>query len=130
MAKLPNSKSTSKPLQRTTFTKSRLMDFFSGKELVAQTGHPPAAWPLVVVKELMDNAIDACEDAGIAPRISVKVSRDGIQITDNGPGIPAETVAKTLDYSVRVSSREAYISPTRGAQGNALKTLLAMGWVL
>jgi hypothetical protein len=29
-----------------------------------------------------------------------------------------------------VSSREAYVSPTRGAQGNALKTILAMAYVL
>jgi hypothetical protein len=29
-----------------------------------------------------------------------------------------------------VSSREAYVSPTRGAQGNALKTLLPMAYVL
>ena len=35
-----------------------------------------------------------------------------------------------LDFSVRVSSREAYVSPTRGAQGNALKTILAMPFVL
>src|SRR5262249_26495923 len=33
-------------------------------------------------------------------------------------------------YDVRVSSREAYASPTRGAQGNALKTILAMPYVL
>ena len=31
---------------------------------------------------------------------------------------------------VRVSSREAYVSPTRGAQGNALKTIVAMPFVL
>ena len=35
-----------------------------------------------------------------------------------------------LDYSIRVSSREAYVSPTRGAQGNALKTIMPMGYVL
>ena len=35
-----------------------------------------------------------------------------------------------LDFSVRVSSREAYIAPDRGAQGNALKTLIAMPYVL
>jgi TubC N-terminal docking domain len=29
-----------------------------------------------------------------------------------------------------VSSREAYVSPTRGAQGNALETILAMAFVL
>jgi hypothetical protein len=37
-------------------------------------------------------------------------------------GIAPQTVADVLDYAVRVSSREAYVSPTRGAQGNALKT--------
>ena len=35
-----------------------------------------------------------------------------------------------MDYSVRVSSREAYVAPTRGAQGNALKTIIAMPYVL
>ena len=40
------------------------------------------------------------------------------------------TIEDILDYSIRVSSREAYVSPTRGAQGNALKTILPMGYVL
>jgi hypothetical protein len=42
----------------------------------------------------------------------------------------AHSLAAILDYTIRVSSREAYVSPTRGAQGNALKTILAMGYVL
>jgi len=49
---------------------------------------------------------------------------------DNAGGIASETIESILDYTVRVSSREAYVSPTRGAQGNALKTILAMGYVL
>ena len=53
-----------------------------------------------------------------------------IVVTDNGPGIAPETVAAILDFDTRTSSREAYISPTRGAQGNALKTLIAMPYVL
>ena len=53
-----------------------------------------------------------------------------ITVTDNGPGIPAATVKAVLDYSIRVSSREAYVAPDRGAQGNALKTLIAMPFVL
>ena len=40
------------------------------------------------------------------------------------------TFEAALDFSVRVSSREAYVAPDRGAQGNALKTLLAMPFVL
>ena len=50
----------------------------------------------------------------------------GITVGDNGPGVAADTVAAILDYTARVSSREAYVSPSRGAQGNALKTLFAM----
>ena len=44
--------------------------------------------------------------------------------------MPPATVADILDFSIRVSSREAYVAPTRGAQGNALKTILAMPFVL
>jgi DNA topoisomerase VI subunit B len=118
------------PIARETFRTSRLMDFFSEKELTAQIGHGPQMWPLVVIKELMDNAIDACEDRGTAPTITVEIDETGITIADDGPGIAPDTVADILDYSVRVSSREAYVSPCRGAQGNALKTLVAMPYVL
>ena len=117
-------------LERTTFRTSRLMEFCTRKELVAQTGHPAEEWPLVILKELVDNSLDACEEADIAPAISVTVDSTGITVSDNGPGIPEETVEDVLDFSVRVSSREAYVSPTRGAQGNALKTLVAMPFTL
>jgi DNA topoisomerase VI subunit B len=117
-------------MERTTFRTSRLLEFCSRKELVAQTGHEPDAWPLVVLKELVDNALDACEEAGIAPEIDVKVEPGGITVDDNGPGMPPETVTDILDFSSRVSSREAYVAPDRGAQGNALKTILAMPFVL
>ena len=117
-------------LRRETFRTSRMLDFCSEKELVAQTGHRPAQWALVVLKELLDNALDACEEAGIAPEVAIAVDETGITVADNGPGIPAETVKGVLDFTVRVSSREAYVSPTRGAQGNALKTIVAMPFVL
>lgn len=85
---------------------------------------------MVILKELVDNALDACEEAGFDPVIDVIVDETGISISDNGPGIPERTVEGILDYGVRVSSREAYVSPTRGAQGNAMKTILAMPYVL
>ena len=117
-------------LTRTTFKTSRLLDFCSEKELTAQTGHERKDWPLVALKELLDNGLDACEAAGVAPRITITVDGSGITVADNGPGIPASTVDGILDYAVRISSCEAYVSPTRGAQGNALKTILAMPFVL
>jgi len=118
-------------IKRLAFETSRLMEFCSERELVNQTAHEASEWPLVIVKELIDNSLDACEEAEIPPVLEVRIDADNgvIQIVDNGPGIPATTVTGILDYSVRVSSREAYVSPTRGAQGNALKTILAMAFV-
>jgi hypothetical protein len=109
---------------------SRLMEFCTRRELQNQTGHSVDEWPLVVLKELMDNALDACEEAEVAPVLSIIVKPGSIVIEDNADGIRTGTIKSILDYSIRVSSREAYVSPTRGAQGNALKTILAMGYVL
>jgi hypothetical protein len=64
-------KSAARPVQAArpeTFSTSRLLDFASKRELTAQVGHAPEMWPLVVVKELVDNALDAAEETGTAPR--------------------------------------------------------------
>jgi len=129
----PDRATTRKPehkLTRVTFRVSRLMEFCSKRELQNQTGHSVYDWPLVVLKEIMDNALDACEEAEVAPVIEVTVGPGSITIQDNADGLDADTIESILDYTIRVSSREAYVSPTRGAQGNALKTILAMGYVL
>ena len=47
------------------------MEFCSERELQNQTGHSVYDWPLVVAKELIDNALDACEEAEVAPDITV-----------------------------------------------------------
>lgn len=117
-------------LVRETFRTSRLLDFCSQRALVKQIGHPVDHWALVILKELVDNALDAAEKASTAPTIAIEVVDGQIIIVDNGPGIPAETVAGILDFTVRISSREAYVSPSRGAQGNALKTIIAMAFAL
>jgi hypothetical protein len=123
-------------IERVAFTTSRLMEFCTEKELVAQTGHESYEWPRVIVKELVDNGLDHCEEAEIAPVIKVTITTGKrgrptrIVVQDNGLGIPTATISDVIDYNIRVSSREAYISPTRGRQGNALKTILPMSYVL
>ena len=106
------------------------MEFCNRRELVNVTGHDVFEWSSVVAKELIDNSLDDAEEAEIAPVISVAVEGTRIIVQDNGRGIPAKTILGILDYSKRVSSREAYCSPARGAQGNALSSILPMGYVL
>ena len=115
--------------QRETFERSRLMEFFSEKELTAQIGFSKTDWPVALLKELLDNALDACESANIAPAITVELHDDALVVADNGPGMPLATLQRSLDYLVLVSDKSGYISPSRGQQGNALKTLWAAPFV-
>jgi DNA topoisomerase VI subunit B len=118
-------------LKREVFTTSRELEYFTEAELTTQTGYDRSAWwPFVIVKETLDNALDACEQAGIAPEITLAVSPREISITDNGCGISPKTVRKICDYSTRTSDKRVYISPTRGLQGNGWKTLLPIAYML
>jgi DNA topoisomerase VI subunit B len=121
--------SSAPTLQRHTFTASRALEFFSEKELTMQIGHSWPFWSLALVKELIDNALDACETSGIAPRIVVQVAPDAVTVHDNGPGLPVATLARSLDYLTRTSDKSHYVSPTRGQLGNALKCVWAAPFV-
>ena len=116
-------------LTRETFQTSRESEYFTEKELRAQIGHGPEYWPVAIVRELIDNSLDACEMAGVLPEISVTVENDQITVADNGTGIPPEVLKKSMDYLLRVSDKAYYVSPTRGQMGNALKTVWAAPFV-
>ncbi len=117
-------------MSREAFTLNRQLEFFTESELAKQLGHQRHWWQAVLVAELIDNALDHCEEFGILPNISVIVRSDSISITDNGRGIPAEVVANMVDFESRTSSRLNYACPTRGAQGNAAKCLFALPYVI
>lgn len=117
------------PLTRSTFVTSRQYEFFTEKELTMQIGAPKALWPLVIVKELIDNALDASEATDIAPEIAIALETNSVTVTDNGPGLKASTIASALDYNVRVSDKRHYISPSRGQLGNALKCVFPAAYV-
>lgn len=121
-------------LTRTTFETSRAAEYFDARELQAQTGQPIERFAAVALKELCDNALDACETAGIAPEIGLHVTTQGAQtqiaIRDNGGGIPPETVRRVLNFNTRTSDKAAYRAPLRGAQGNALKTIVGIPYAL
>ena len=75
---------------------------------------------VTAVKEAVDNALDATEEAGILPDIYVEIEEVGgyyrLVIEDNGPGITKEQVPKVfgkLLYGSRFHTR----AQTRGQQG-------------
>jgi len=123
-------RSGSGSVQRETFATSRRLEFLSVPELEKQSGYTRDRWPEVIIKELIDNALDACEEAGVAPEITVAITDNCIVVEDNGPGMPASTVAGIVNLDERVSSRQAYMAPDRGAQGNATKVLVGMPFAL
>ena len=84
-------------VSRRVFATSRQLEFCNIKELTTQTGHGPDDWPIVIVKELLDNALDACEEHSIAPEITVGIEADSITVADNGPGLSADTIDKIVD---------------------------------
>lgn len=119
------------PLSRQHFSIARAAEYFRLTELQAQTGQPAAQFLHVALKELVDNAIDAAETAGVAPAVAIEYQPMGayrmrMAISDNGAGIPPAVVEKILDFNTRTSDKVAYRAPMRGAQGNALKTVLGI----
>jgi len=114
------------PAERVRFKTPRNFDFFSEESLTKQIGHDRKEWPIALLKELIDNGLDACEIGGAAPPvIKVTIGKDGFSVRDNGPGLPRATLAGSLNYDIRISDKTYYVSPTRGQQGNALKCVWA-----
>jgi DNA topoisomerase VI subunit B len=121
-------------LSRTTFEVSLASEYFDARQLSTLTGVAQEVFASVCLKELLDNSLDACETAGVVPKVAVLAKHQGAHlqlfVEDNGPGLAPELVRKVIDYDIRVSDKAAYRSPTRGAQGNALKTIIGIPYAL
>jgi DNA topoisomerase-6 subunit B len=80
----------------------------------------PSKAVVTAVKEAVDNALDACEEAGILPEINVEVSHDGdlyrVTVQDNGPGIVEKQIARIFG-KLLYGSKFHKLSQSRGQQG-------------
>jgi hypothetical protein len=116
-------------MRREVAVLNRAMEFFTEKDLAVRMGGPKEKWPEILLKELIDNAVDAAEGGTAPVVVNVAVAPDGFTVCDNGPGIPETVIRGSLDYNVRVSDKSLYCTPTRGQQGNALKCVWAAPFV-
>ena len=76
---------------------------------------------LTSVKEAVDNSLDACEEAGILPEITVAIEEQAedrfrLSVTDNGPGIVRNQVAKVFG-KLLYGSKFHVLRQSRGQQG-------------
>jgi len=76
---------------------------------------------MTAVKEAVDNSLDACEEAGILPELSVEITateegRYRVAVEDNGPGVVREQVGKIFG-KLLYGSKFHKLSQSRGQQG-------------
>jgi DNA topoisomerase-6 subunit B len=117
----------SEPRLRTTAADlARRQRDISVSEFFAKNRHllgfdNPSKALLTTVKEGVDNALDACEEAGILPDVRVEIvelseTRFRVAIEDNGPGIVRAQVPRIFG-SLLYGSKFHRLRQSRGQQG-------------
>jgi len=102
------------------FKEHSIAEFF--KKNRQMLGYSGAVRSLVtVVHEYVTNGLDATEEAGILPEISVVITEVGenryrVRVGDNGPGIPKNFVGKALATVLAGTKFHRYVQQ-RGQQG-------------
>jgi len=86
---------------------------------------------LTTIKEAVDNALDACEEARILPEINVELIQLGetrfrVIIEDNGPGIVKEQVPKIF-AKLLYGSKFHKLAQSRGQQGIGISAAVLYG---
>lgn len=120
-------------------TDSRASENFTENGLVSLTGQSRHDWARYVLKELLDNSIEAAEEHTDTPEISVRIETEEgpyssrspfvalVEVADNGPGMGEDMVAEVFEDVERFGgTKRHYNLPTRGNQGNALMTILGI----
>ncbi|MCL5679933.1 MAG: DNA topoisomerase VI subunit B [Candidatus Marsarchaeota archaeon] len=102
------------------FKEHSIAEFFKkNKQMLGYAGLVRSL--VTVVHEYVTNSLDACEEAGILPDISVAITPNGenryiIEVSDNGPGIPRKFAGKALATILAGTKFHRYIQQ-RGQQG-------------
>lgn len=103
-------------------------DYFTKDELVKRVGLPEGYWNDIIMKELIDNALDSIEPLK-EKRVDIIRKADSLCIFDNGEGISVDTVKDIYDFNYYVSKNRHYVTASRGKQGNGLKTIIGICFI-
>ena len=107
-------------------TKSSTAEYFS-KNLQQVGFSSPTKAVLTTLKEAVDNSLDACEEAGIAPELKIRIEKKGkgssrntdliaVTVEDNGPGLELKDIPKVFGEYL-ASSKFGRGRCSRGQQG-------------
>lgn len=122
-----NGEALGRPRQRATAqsmaAKQRdisVSEFFAKNRHLLGFDNPRKAL-LTTVKEAVDNALDACEEAGILPELWIHIERLGperfkVGVQDNGPGILKKTIPLIFG-KLLYGSKFHRLRMSRGQQG-------------
>src|SRR4051794_34816880 len=92
--------------------------FLHPDRLPQKAGSPRDRMRAMILKELVDNALDAGATATLA-----QVDRDTWIVTDDGPGLDRERVLRFFAVNRPMISTKLLRRPTRGALGNGLRVV-------
>ena len=106
----------------------RQSEYFTLDGLRTLTGLKDEKWDFCILKELIDNALDVL-DTSKHKELDVTYKNDEhhyLAVGDPGDGIPEAVLDRVFDFDVYVSDKRNFNIISRGCQGNALKTIIAI----
>lgn len=127
----------------TFVTRHREFDYLQLHWLEKTSGRPSHEWDLYIIKELLDNGLDADErwarEHGGPIELSIDVHYRHIELLDihsldiavstSGP-FPTQLLPAIFDLTAYTSDKSHFNYPSRGQQGHALKTTLGIPYAL
>lgn len=116
------------------------MDYFTSDGVILRTGYSDKyMWYLLCIRELIDNAADfltkyykGANDAMIIVQITKDDDYFKLKITNSNPSdiLVFQNKAAIFDYDMRYGSKQDVHIITRGMLGDAMKQILAFGYIL
>lgn len=114
------------------FKEISISEFFEKNKHILGFDSPQKSM-FMVVKEALDNSLDACEENSILPEISVSIKKEEadqytVTVEDNGPGIQRQEIPKVFGQLL-YGSRFHRLRQTRGQQGIGITAAILYGQI-